>query len=68
VSVEETICAECGARVAKCDNEILLDLPAYAGGEWTVMSLGSMDLAATDGRGVARGHDLHAHQPDNETP
>lgn len=71
--VVETACPECGARVARCDNAVLLDVPAVAwsddpaGACWTVMQLGATSLASVGGPGSdGKGHTLHEHQPEEE--
>ena len=67
--VTETTCWQCGARVAKCDNNVLLDIPAeeYSddprGACWTIMQLGTVDFASVGNAGIdGRGHRLHEHQ------
>lgn len=71
--VAETTCPQCGAHVARCDNAVLLDLPAVehstdpSGACWTVMQLGATSLACVGGAGTdGKGHKLHEHQPEEE--
>lgn len=71
--VVETACPQCGAPVARCDNAVVLDLPAVEhstdpiGACWTVMQVGGMSLACVGGPGTdGRGHTLHEHQPEEK--
>lgn len=63
-------CDECGADVLRCDNAVLLDVPAVERDEvhacWTVMQLGPLLIAGAGGSPSAdgRGHTLHEHQPE----
>lgn len=65
----ESRCPQCEARVVRCDNDVLLDLPGidWAGEPdsacWTLMPVGTM-LAVVGGPGHdGKGHRLHEHQP-----
>ncbi len=67
VKVEK--CPDCDQRVAIPDNDVRLDFPAEpysddpSGPNWTIMSLGSMDLASVgDPPPNGLGHRLHEHQ------
>jgi hypothetical protein len=68
MTVVEVACPDCGARVALCDNNVLLDMPAVERSDeacWTVIQAGGLSLAAAGGPPPAsgRGHRLHDHQP-----
>lgn len=68
MAVEIVKCEECGVDVAKCDNAVLLDVPAVAydsiPAPMTIMKLGGLDLAsAGDPPPSGKGHALHEHQP-----
>lgn len=68
-------CPECESRIATCDNGTRLDYPAVAydpsplGACWSIMSIGSLDMACVGPRvnpeGAVQylGHTLHEHQP-----
>lgn len=66
-----TTCPECEATVVPTDNNVQLDVPSEpwsrdAGGPcWTVMRLGSLELACVspDAGADGMGHRLHEHQP-----
>lgn len=68
--VLETTCPTCQQRVAQCDNNVLLDVPAVAYHEddspWTIMRLGRFDMASVGNPPPSGlGHVLHEHQPDD---